>query len=408
MVFTSKSKKRATDFSSFIVALPAACYILNIGLGLHLQSALIFLGFTGAAFSLLRCSGGFNQCSSALWLIFLFMISSAISFFISFDMERSAMLSLSFLPALIVFFFARETKPDAHEKVSFPGLSILALVVSFSALTQPFRFGGEPPAFWISKMDNPNFVVPNDLVLLSILTPFSVSLFLSDRHFLVKSTAALSVAASFATVAFYQSRGAILVAIVGLSIFAINLARRRRTALMIALGVATAGFTDMIMGFPLISKFAGVWSNRLLYWAVAWEMFLDAPLFGHGLRLYGELYPTYKAGVQIPAWVAVDSRLTPWAHNCYLETLAEQGIAGFSVICLLFVWGVWTSLKLFRTSAKHMKPIYLGIAVGFLCFCIAAVFELSFIRHWVVVVFFYLLGLVESFSRSADDKGECQ
>ena len=60
----------------------------------------------------------------------------------------------------------------------------------------------------------------------------------------------------------------------------------------------------------------------------ALSMFVDAPILGHGPHTFGLFYLDYLHRLEIPAWISVDPRPLSWAHNVYLQVLAEQGIVG--------------------------------------------------------------------------------
>ena len=61
------------------------------------------------------------------------------------------------------------------------------------------------------------------------------------------------------------------------------------TALVILLGL----FADGFLGFPLLTKFETVADFRFTLWLAAWNMFLDAPLLGHGPYSFGPLVTSY-------------------------------------------------------------------------------------------------------------------
>ena len=106
--------------------------------------------------------------------------------------------------------------------------------------------------------------------------------------------------------------------------------------------------------------------DRLLIWKTGWRMFLDRPLFGHGLNTFMSVFEKYK-----PAnyeWIV-------YAHNCFLQIAAETGIIGL----LVFLWFcasifIRAISKFFASSDKFMKAAAIGAAA-----CIIATLANSFV-----------------------------
>ena len=155
---------------------------------------------------------------------------------------------------------------------------------------------------------------------------------------------------------------------------------------------------DALQGFSLLDKFLGVWGTRLPLWTSAWQMFLDAPVFGHGPNAFAILGQVHLDSQVLPAWIPQDPRAgIPWAHNLYLELLAERGLLGAaSFVCLLAVaWRrVWGLRKIggseeIRTYAASVSASLLGIIA-------AGLFELTFIRYWFVIMIFAVLAIVQA------------
>lgn len=106
--------------------------------------------------------------------------------------------------------------------------------------------------------------------------------------------------------------------------------------------------------------------DRLLIWKTGWRIFLDRPVFGHGLNTFMSVFEKYK-----PA----DYKWIVYAHNCFLQIAAETGIIGL----LVFLWFCASILiraisKFFGTSDKFMKAAVIGAAA-----CIIATLTNSFV-----------------------------
>ena len=84
-----------------------------------------------------------------------------------------------------------------------------------------------------------------------------------------------------------------------------------------------------------------------------WHVFLAHPLIGCGLGTLVAVYPRYE-----PYY---DGKIVDHAHNDYVETLAETGIAGG--ICLLAFFLLWlreTRMRLVREQTSFSKAIHVA------------------------------------------------
>lgn len=97
---------------------------------------------------------------------------------------------------------------------------------------------------------------------------------------------------------------------------------------------------------------------RYYLWKDTFKMFLDKPIFGHGLGSFRALHPLYQSAEykrQREAGVASAHRklkpLTEHSHNDLLQYLAEIGIVGVALLLLVPTLGIWRNRKsVFSTS----------------------------------------------------------
>jgi O-antigen ligase len=157
---------------------------------------------------------------------------------------------------------------------------------------------------------------------------------------------------------------------------------------------------DSFMGFPLIERFIHHWdgTGRIPLWISAWKMFLDAPLVGHGPHTFVQHYQAYLQNVELPAWLFVDSRTVPWPHNLYLEVLAEQGMLGFIALLFLLIRGLFAALKIQSIIFHEVRILGYGVLASLLGFCFASLIELTFLRQWVTLILFAILGVIAHLS----------
>src|SRR5262249_18393962 len=195
-------------------------------------------------------------------------------------------------------------------------------------------------------------------------------------------------------------RSALLTLIVALVAFAVLGFGRRSTRIrwllaMLAGLAVVAVAADALGGFRLAHKVATDWqgSGRVALWAAALAMFRDAPVLGHGPTTFVLHYRAYLDALQLPAWIHVDPRVTPWAHTLYLELLAEQGIVGLLAFVAVSVAALSMVARIRASRDSDLRCLGAAAGAAFIADLIAAWLELSFLQARVPVVFFPLLGL---------------
>ena len=249
---------------------------------------------------------------------------------------------------------------------------------------------------WIADVQSPILVVPNDIVFLGVIAPLSVALLCCKTPNGVRVLALASILLGVCAVCVMQSRVAMLTLVGSLALAVLLF--RPRLALPIGLAVVLATLLmDGALGFPLLAKFAQLWDGesgrlwdaRLPIWSDAWASFLSAPLLGHGLHTFD--------------YTSVDSINARWAHNLYLETLAEQGILGIAALGCLLYGGLSAARNLQRANGAEARVLGCGALAALIGFCFAGFLELSFVREWVVIVLFVLLGVISQLTSHKEE-----
>ncbi|HEY1992105.1 MAG TPA: O-antigen ligase family protein, partial [Gammaproteobacteria bacterium] len=110
--------------------------------------------------------------------------------------------------------------------------------------------------------------------------------------------------------------------------------------------------------------------QRLEMWAVAWRLFLQAPLTGTGTGDY--MFGAQKLvdqGAALPVTAIYDH-----PHNEFLDALSSRGLVGLAALLLLFGVPAW----LYARSLSSPDPARMGASLGGLLVCIGfPVFGLS-------------------------------
>ncbi|MGB2601806.1 MAG: O-antigen ligase family protein [Candidatus Omnitrophota bacterium] len=119
-------------------------------------------------------------------------------------------------------------------------------------------------------------------------------------------------------------------------------------------------------------------AGRFRIWKVAFSMFRESPVIGSGLGLFMDNFSKYSTS------------MPQYAHNCYLQVLAETGILGL----VSFLWMLWEIIiRACSEIRKKVDMVQLGLFSGFLAFLIHAFFDTQLyslklsILFWVMASF---------------------
>lgn len=143
-------------------------------------------------------------------------------------------------------------------------------------------------------------------------------------------------------------------------------------------------------------------SVRLLFWATGWEMFRSHPLLGVGANNYEVAFPQARAQFadthkNSPLTELNEQLLTQYAHNEYVQILAELGAIGFvlfSLFCTALIVSFWRALR------RARRPLLaLGSGAGLLAFAVSSGAS-AFSFRWLGsgLIFFFAAALVFHFA----------
>ena len=130
---------------------------------------------------------------------------------------------------------------------------------------------------------------------------------------------------------------------------------------MLVIAVAFAGPKLALLGEILSDPESAIGSIRLTHWRVAFDGFLSAPWFGHGLGSYPSLAIEHHVHGDLLASYVIDHGHI-WCHNMPLQLLATTGIAGTSIVVFVAYKIV---APLFCVIKTHNQAAVIG-----LCACL--------------------------------------
>lgn len=180
---------------------------------------------------------------------------------------------------------------------------------------------------------------------------------------------------------FTYSRGGWLSFVLTLALLLIFLNKRERLCFIAVLCIFIFGlFMRMRLRDRLffILQLGGD-ADRINIWRGALLMFKSSPVIGKGLGLFMDYIVQYgRTAVQ-------------YAHNCYLQILAETGILGF----VPFLWFLWSlardSLRIFK---EKYDPLFLGVVFGFVGYLVHAFFDTPLFSLRLSLLFWLLAAFV--------------
>jgi O-antigen ligase len=361
------------------------------GIPLPRDLALFFLAATGA-FSAMHSPPG-TRSSRRYWeLILLLVAAIAFSIPAAPDIARSIRFSLVFLPALLIFHLLSEKMRLEQLLWLSNWIVALALLLGSWLLWLAGSIPGNPSE-WVGASRITFLHVPNDVLILAILSPLSLAAIVRKPSSIGGIAGMLCLAVSAAVVVTYQSRSSVLLFALTLGVAGFLMLKRKQLLIGCLALPAFLWAVDSLNGAALLAKFSSTWDSRLPLWMASWCMFLKAPWFGNGpgsyLPGYREcLAETIAGGLQLE-----DPRIAPWAHNLYLEVLAEHGVVGFFSLIILLGYGIVSAYRIVSSLKGAIRLLNSSILAALIAFCVAANFELSLWRQWVTVSLFTLLGI---------------
>lgn len=329
------------------------------------------------------------------WGILAFLTYAAVRYLNS-DIEyvaRSELIQIIFYSAL---FFAILNNLHRRRAVSIILFTLLGLgtLISIYAIYQYMTRSGwvliyPKPAQYAGRASG-TYICPNHFAgLLAMLLPLGMSLLLSARvnHItrILIGYAVLMMTAGLVTTA---SRAGWLAAAFGVFFVVIVLLHKRRFWLPVTVAVILLVFGGFYLySHNLVAK-RRVQENRLLvpdenrrilYWRGAIDVWKQSPWIGAGAGHYDYRYRQ----VRQPTNVAQGR--PGWAHNDYLNTLADYGIIGLGIIFVILGTIVYTGLSGWRSVKRRIEEgrsskkgaFVLGLAGGLAGIAVHSFFDFN-------------------------------
>lgn len=271
---------------------------------------------------------------------------------------------------LIVTHFLKKSKYHISislTDVSHPAIIISAAIILYSAL----QYFDILPSSGLFKV-NGGFDNPVGAVITLVLLMPSI-LYLADRTNNRKRQILvyLFILLEFIYVLYLQSRTGVIVMSIILIFYTAKTCITNWKRLLLILFAVCIPITVLIYLFAVKS---GSTNGRILILGTCWEMFRDAPLFGHGFHSFDKYYMLYQAQIlQKPEWsiygIYADNVTHPLSE--YMLILVQFGIVG-----LLLSLSVIAFIFRFMLRGKQKPDIY--VIMTFVGVCILSLFTYPF------------------------------
>jgi len=236
---------------------------------------------------------------------------------------------------IILFLMAQAYSRRGHWRGFVWFLMTLGFAVSIFGILQQFTFNGN--LYWFRVMrsgglpfgpyvNRNHFAGFAEIIIPMALVPLVLGKVRRERLFLVALFAVVPIVALLLC----ASRGGIVSFVVQMAILFLLLIVRRvqgkhmivggMVVLCAMLAVSWIGIQQVLARFSDVQALEVSSGKRAAMRAGTWRLFLDHPLLGTGLGTFETVFPPYDS--------LYDGKIVNYAHNDYLQALAETGVIG--------------------------------------------------------------------------------
>ena len=146
---------------------------------------------------------------------------------------------------------------------------------------------------------------------------------------------------------------------------------------------------------PIIARFAKLVEyrndigsiGRVKIWRCVLPMIKDYPLWGTGLGTFAAVFPRYKSTILQNSFIS-------YAHNDYLQLIAETGIAGFLILSFgMLVFFITTIRKLLRRYDPYVISLTIGGIISIAALCLHSFVDFNLHIPANALLFFLIMGI---------------
>ena len=366
---------------------------------------------------------------SILFLLFLFW--SALGYFYSADPERSVLISIQSLSAIILYlglscYIQENNQITTILKFVLSFLGIIALVGIAQSFNFPILENPSTTKYLhkttevIHNLSSPNritslFIHKNIFSgYLVFLIPIPCLVYLLNWSKLWNLIAAVVLVISFIALGLSESRGGVLVGILQVIVVIGYLLFNKDSK----------GFVHLILGIlisliiyktinqlidinpdrfntnSLDNLVTNIIANpnsqqslgRVLFWQGAWEIIKDHWLIGSGPLSFNLLFPKYFFYITPIINNQILTTSPPHAHNFFIQTAADSGLIGIGLMLSFLVVFYRCTYKIYTNSKIKIRTVIFFIALAVSSFLLHSMIEYNwpgsmFIYNFTIFIF---------------------
>lgn len=357
----------------------------------------------------------------ACWGVIAFTIYASIRYY-SADIEyvaRQELVQIIFYTALF-FVVLNNLHRRRYIPIIASVLIALGTIISLYAIYQYMTKTGKvliypKPEQYIGRASG-TYICPNHFAgFLAMLLPLTLSYLIAGRVSytgkIFLGYAWLVMAAGLVTTV---SRAGWFSAAVGIVATVFVLLHNRRFWLPATLAIIALVFAGLILYSQSYSAKKRVQENRIsvsdenrriFYWRGAIRIWESSPLFGYGSGHYDYRYRQVRE-----AHNCTQGR-PGWAHNDYLNTLADYGLAGLLIILSTLGTIAYSIVKSWRhlkrsdpTKATNKSALALGFSTGLIALAVHSFFDFNMHIPANAIIAVVFMALLSSYWRYYTDK----
>lgn len=155
------------------------------------------------------------------------------------------------------------------------------------------------------------------------------------------------------------------------------------------------GNDSLLRGIGVVNADADVSTGRMHFWPIAIQIFLSHPIVGAGFDAFGVAYTT------LDSWNG--ALRVEQAHNEYLQTLADSGIAGMACVTVFIFLLVRNGLGMIARSHHFRHSSAIGALAGCLGILIHSFFDFPLRTH-SNAFFFLMLAAIATVNVASDQE----
>ncbi len=282
-----------------------------------------------------------------------------------------------FIQSVIWFYYLKQIiESEQIIKLSIVILNITALIVYFVGLQEVLN-----GARATSVLESANSFVGYSYFFI-LVNLFLLKLKIASP---LKIMSILTIFLSIIMIITTQSRGGQIGVLISLVVYLImhNWGRIRKLLFALILFFALLFVLVVVFGPSTLERYTEISSSnidistidRVGLWMAAIELFKQSPIVGIGLNNYYDFYPPYH-----PFFGIFHLKAMRVAHNLYLNTLAENGIIGFTVLILIIIILFRFLIKQFKNPliTENGKDLVIIVMAYFVYFLIHNLFDCIF------------------------------